>query len=363
MNSETRVTLVNTHVHPYESNDLEKEWSELKDDFVGHRADPYDMHKRLDSDIGLVSVLTNHHLPGDSFQRLYEEAEDREDISVTEDTDSHFSYEIGSNNSESRGGIIRGSELSTDMGRHSHFGAAFIPPSLDDKIRDRMQKDRSEPERYLSEDSLHELAEDIPLTWVAHPFAPKNTTPEDKVRHYLEAGDEKDFEAHLGLAKGYSPMINRSSAGNPMWAAALPNTEGGKIYDLAGEYDCGLIPEIDWHAPTPQRAQGLGIQEGESILSELESGNKPIDELTDLDVVGKKWYERPFTGEGLTFPDQVRNTPGVLGVFSEKAREIGLEIWDNEENYERLMKDALSTYEDISADELLEKAYNPKNVR
>ncbi len=340
------VTLVNTHMHPPESNDLENQYSDLKDDFEGHWADPFEMHEKLDSDIGLVSTLTNHHEPGSSFERYLEQAEIDNEISVTEERDSWFTYELGGK----RGSIVNGCESSTGFGRHSHFVHAFVP------------KDYQELQAGLDREQLHDISEDIPLNWVAHANAPGNSTPDGEIDAFLEEGEKRDFEAHLGFSQGYSPTINSISTGDFPYLDLIRGP-GSELHDKAEEYDCSLVPELDWHAPVPPRCQGLGVVEGDSILAALEGGDIPYDHLRNMDAVGKKFYERPLTGVGLTWQHQLRNYPGALSRISDSLADLAVERWDNKENYHELKEEALETYEDVSADYVLDRAYSPMTER
>jgi hypothetical protein len=143
-------------------------------------------------------------------------------------------------------------------------------------------------------------------------------------------------------------------------ASEIDREEGREsdIFELADEYGCSFIYGNDWHAGTGRKGDGLAIAEGDEIISQLEGGSQlPIEELKNMDVVEYDDHYLFSTDAVRKNLDYIRTFPGSA---PGKAGDVLQYLFDNKTNYENLKETTLDSYEDITAEEMLENARDPR---
>ncbi len=294
------------HIHTEESDKRmsEKEGIWNYGEF-NHSSDLLKIIEKLPENIDIVFNLTEHW---GSNNKKYKKMEKRivEKGGSFDYHDRHVTLELEGK----RAAIINSVELSVEH-TNSHFLICGLPLDND---RNFFQ---------LSFEEFIKEAEKAEFAAPAHPFTPHYKVPDRMLNRFYEETVTKGIPTFIGFSSGYTKFFNRVSHGKyrrvhdffngvaklrfkEFLNSLNPWKKPENLISISKKYDVPIVSEMDVHSILPQKLNGAGLIEKETI-DELFEGNINTEKILNNEIL--LWDD---VREGLSWKQFFETFPGLL---------------------------------------------------
>jgi hypothetical protein len=314
-----------------------------------HSFDPLEYRDNLPSEFGLSYEATEHFVAGETVPEIIQRVRSEKDGEV----EIYGRYALGRYMHEGERKdilMIPGIESSTDWADCSHLCNVFLPLEYLGEHKD------------ASDREVLQLSEKAALNRVAHPAAPKNATPEENLRKYVEMGEEYDFTVDLAASYGYPPLFNWLAQGrtgseilNSMLNLGIKQIDehaaySKNVFELADELDTELQPELDIHSYLPEDGFGMGYMDGSEFFEKMFAEEEPqIEDYRSQKVVGPRRLKTWLWEDTIRFGHSYPNTHIVehLNWFE-----------DDQEKREDVMEESIQNHSQLEVENVRKRAKN-----